>query len=498
MTWKKIKYMLLNLLIHIYYYVWNNIRESLREERWRLRRQGIYYYPDMIYAPEVLYDPKIPGKINIQFIEINWGRVLKWSIIYLIDSIKEYTVWENLILLAIYTSLFMSIYNIFCTIFNFFKAFLLKWQILKAIFGKPKYLDKTFFEENLTYKIYIYNLQEFLIELIWKFLNGLLIVVPILLIIAYSTLLERKILSSIQKWRGPNKVGVKGSVQPLVDGIKLIIKEIIVPVQSENKIFVLASMWSIFCMLLLWFIVPTSDFGGVISLDYELLGIFCISILGSISILLAGWASNSKYSFLGGVWAGAQMISYELVLGLIVLIVMISTTSTQIIDIVDFQWQHGWLFFYLPIETVIFLIIIVAETNRAPFDFAEAESELVSGYNTEYSGLPFAFFFIAEYGNILFMSLLSVLFFFGGWSVPTFLPFESDNFMVGSILLFLKTYFVYFYFLWLRGSLPRYWYDQLMGLCWKSLLPLVLVLLMVWILTFLDLSIFETFFIFKN
>lgn len=171
------------------------------------------------------------------------------------------------------------------------------------------------------------------------------------------------------------------------------------------------------------------------------------------------------------------MISYELILGLIVLIVMAVTSSTQIIDIVNFQKQHGWLFFYLPVETAIFLIIIVAETNRAPFDFAEAESELVSGYNTEYSGLPFAFFFIAEYGNILFMSLLAVLFFFGGWSIPSFIPVETDNFFFGSFFLFLKTYFVYFYFLWLRGALPRYRYDQLMGLCWKTLLPITLVIL---------------------
>lgn len=481
--------MLLELFIHVFYYLWNNMREVLREERWRLRRQGIYYYPDMIYAPEILYDPKIPGKINVEFYELNWGWVAKRAIIYLIDSIKEYTLLENLTLFTVYISFFTTIYNIYLTIKNFVDAFFLKKQLLITMFGNHYRNNKyQFFEksDNLLYKFYIYNLEDFLINLIWKVLNGLLIIVPILLIVAYSTLLEWKALSSIQKWWGPNKVGIKGAAQPLVDGIKLILKEIIVPVQSENKIFVLASMWSIFCMLLLWFIVPTSDFGGVIELDYELLGIFCVSILGSISILLAGWSSNSKYSFLGGVRAGAQMISYELVLGLIVLIIMTVTASTQIIDIVDFQRQNGWLFFYLPIETIIFLIIIVAETNRAPFDFAEAESELVSGYNTEYSGLPFAFFFIAEYGNILFMSLLSVLFFFGGWSIPSFFPINPNNFFFGSLFLFFKTYCVYFYFLWLWGALPRYRYDQLMGLCWKILLPLVLVLLILWILTYFE------------
>ena len=199
-------------------------------------------------------------------------------------------------------------------------------------------------------------------------------------------------------------------------------------------------------MLMLWFVVPTSPYGNIISLNYEILSLFCISVLGSISILLAGWSSNSKYAFLGGVRAGAQMISYELVLGLIILIVMSSTGSTQIIDIVAFQKENGPLFLYLPLETILFLIIIVAETNRAPFDFAEAESELVSGYNTEYSGLPFAFFFIAEYGNILFMSLLTSLLFFGGWNHITFFGYIDYNFLLGTIFLFSKTVLVYFFF----------------------------------------------------
>jgi NADH:ubiquinone oxidoreductase subunit H len=227
-------------------------------------------------------------------------------------------------------------------------------------------------------------------------------------------------------------------------------------------------------MLLLWFIIPTSKFGNIIQLNYELLALFCVSILGSISILLAGWSSNSKYAFLGGVRAGAQMISYDLVLGLVALIVMTVTGSTQIIDIVEFQKLHGPLFLYLPLETSLFLILIVAETNRAPFDFAEAESELVSGYNTEYSGLPFAFFFIAEYGNILYMSLLTSLLFFGGWSIE-FLPVSyHDNFFLESFVLFTKTVLIYFFFLWLRAALPRYRYDQLMSLCWKVFLPIAL------------------------
>ncbi len=326
---------------------------------------------------------------------------------------------------------------------------------------------------------------------IWKIITGILIIVPILLIIAYSTLLEWKVLASVQKWWGPNKVGIKGSAQPLIDGVKLIIKEIVIPVQSENWIFILASQWSIVFMILLWFVVPTSPYGSVLQFDYEILVLFCISVLGSISILLAGWSSNSKYAFLGGVWAGAQMISYELVLGIIVLIVMLVTSSTQIIDVVNFQINYGSLFWYLPLETALFLILIVAETNRAPFDFAEAESELVSGYNTEYSGLPFAFFFIAEYGNILYMSLLTVLFFFGGWSV-NFLPdFLQSNFLFTSLFLFFKTYLIYFFFLWLWSALPRFRYDQLMSLCWKVFLPLTLVCLVLWITVYMTIDTHE-------
>lgn len=228
-------------------------------------------------------------------------------------------------------------------------------------------------------------------------------------------------------------------------------------------------------MLLLWFVIPTSKYGNIIQFNYELLALFCISVLGSISILLAGWSSNSKYAFLGGVRAGAQMISYELVLGLLVLIIMTVTSSTQIIDIVEFQDLNGPLFLYLPLETTLFLILIVAETNRAPFDFAEAESELVSGYNTEYSGLPFAFFFIAEYGNILYMSLLTSLLFFGGWSTNLIFVTLDENFFLESFILFTKTTLIYFFFLWLRAALPRYRYDQLMTLCWKVFLPVVLV-----------------------
>jgi NADH-quinone oxidoreductase subunit H len=241
----------------------------------------------------------------------------------------------------------------------------------------------------------------------------------------------------------------------------------------------LSSMWAIFFMLLLWLVIPTSKHGNFIQFNYEILFLYCITVLGSISILLAGWSSNSKYAFLGAVRAGAQMLSYDLVMGIIILIVVGVTHSTQLIDIVNFQAKNGPLVLYLPMEAVLFMILIIAETNRAPFDFAEAESELVSGYNTEYSGLPFAFFFIAEYGNMLYMSLLTVLLFFGGWST-TFLPETLQiNPYAEALVLSIKTILLFYLFIWLRAALPRFRYDQLMNVCWKIFLPLALTSLVV-------------------
>lgn len=390
-------------------------------------------------------------------------------------------------IIIIFFLIYIIIYNIYFSIQTFYLANKLREQILiTSGFLKDDILASCFFLENISE---LYDLKNLLIVfsiILWKIVFSLLMLIPILLMVAYSTVLEWKVLSSAQRRWGPNKVGIKGSAQPLIDGIKLILKEIIIPVQSENWIFLLSSMWSIFFMFLVWFIVPTSRYGNIIQFNYELLALFCVSILGSISILLAGWSSNSKYAFLGGVRAGAQMISYDLVLGLVALIVMTITSTTQITEIVEFQEIYGPLCFFIPVETGLFMILIVAETNWAPFDFAEAESELVSGYNTEYSGLPFAFFFIAEYGNILYMSLLTSLLFFGGWST-SFLPDEyQEIFFIESLLLFIKTVLIYFFFLWLWAALPRFRYDQLMSLCWKVFLPFALISLVIRVLTYIS------------
>ena len=465
------------------------LQKAVCDERLRLKWAGVYTYHDDIYYTKWIFDKERRGFINFRVTKINWLRVFKQVLLVLWEKYKAFSLKEHLCLFIVFGSFYLVIFNIWNTIKLSYTAYLLKITMLEEM-NVPKqfWFDPSIFLKEMESLYLLREAQIFFTSLVWKALFGILMILPVLLIIAYSTLLEWKVLSAAQRRRGPNWVGVKGSTQPLIDGVKLILKEIIIPVQSENKIFVMSSIWSIFFMLLLWFVVPTSRYGNIIQFNYELLALFCISVLGSISILLAGWSSNSKYAFLGGVWAGAQMISYELVMGLIVLIVMTVTSTTQILEIVEFQRIHGPLFIYLPLEAGLFLILIVAETNWAPFDFAEAESELVSGYNTEYSGLPFAFFFIAEYGNILYMSLLTVLLFFGGWNT-NFVPFvEFDSFYLESFVLFFKTVLVYFFFLWLWAALPRYWYDQLMAVCWKIFLPVVLISLVIWILMFINLT----------
>lgn len=481
--------MIFNALIHLYKHLRFIVQEAIWDERLRLRWAGIFTYPHRIYDTKWIFDRQRPGFVNLRVTEINWLRVFKWVIIVLWEEYKALTPKEHAFFFIVLGSIYLIIVNMCDTVKLFYTAYWFKITMLEEMNVPKKFwFDPSIFLKQMESLYFLHEAQVFITSLFWKALFGILMILPVLLIIAYSTLLERKVLSAAQRRRGPNRVGVKGSTQPLIDGIKLILKEIIIPVQSENKIFVLSSIWSIFFMLLLWFVVPTSRYGNIIQFNYELLALFCISVLGSISILLAGWSSNSKYAFLGGVRAGAQMISYELVMGLIVLIVMTVTSTTQILDIVEFQRLHGPLFIYLPLEAGLFLILIVAETNRAPFDFAEAESELVSGYNTEYSGLPFAFFFIAEYGNILYMSLLTVLLFFGGWNT-NFIPFiEIDSFYFESFILFFKTILVYFFFLWLWAALPRYRYDQLMAVCWKIFLPVVLISLVIRILMFINLT----------
>jgi len=284
-------------------------------------------------------------------------------------------------------------------------------------------------------------------------------VIPVLLSVAFLTLLERKILAAVHKRLGPNFVGFDGVLQPIADGLKLLLKEIILPLTSSRLLFSLAPIFSFFLSLSNWAVMSlNSDYGSFSDLNLGVLYIFMISSLSVYALILAGWSSNSRYALLGGLRAAAQMISYEVSIGLIILNVVLCVGSLNLSEIVFFQ-RHVYLIFPLLPMFLIFFISSLAETNRSPFDLPEAEGELVAGYNVEYSSISFALFFLAEYGNIIFMSFFSVILFFGGW-------------VHGGIFLVFKVMMVIFFFVWIRAAFPRYRYDQLMQLGWKLFLPL--------------------------
>jgi NADH-quinone oxidoreductase subunit H len=303
---------------------------------------------------------------------------------------------------------------------------------------------------------------------------------PILLIVALFTLLERKILASIQRRRGPNVVGIFGYLQPIADALKLIMKETIIPGLSNLVLFVLAPVSIFMFSLLNWSILPL-NYGVVLAdINVGLLFLFSVSSLGVYSIIISGWASNSKYAFLGALRSSAQFISYEVSIGIITMVVLLNVSSLNLTEIVLFQ-NNLWLIFPLFFSFVLFFIAALAETNRVPFDLPEAESELVSGYNVEYAATTFVLFFLAEYSNILIMSILIVIFFFGGW-FP--MPFGFLNISVlflipGWFYMILKVCFIVYLFILVRATLPRYRYDQLMTIGWKVLLPISLAYLFI-------------------
>jgi len=245
-------------------------------------------------------------------------------------------------------------------------------------------------------------------------LNFLLVIISVLITIAFFTLLERKTMSSIQRRRGPNIAGLFGLLQPIADGLKLLLKELILPSSANLFLFLSAPLFTFFCTLLIWFTIPVQE--GYISIVFPLstLFILAISSLSVHGIIFSGWSSNSKYAFLGGIRSGSQMISYELSMGATFSAIILISGSFSLTDIVNMQ-EHIWFLFPLFPFWILFLIISLAETNRTPFDLPEAEAELVAGYNVEYSAIAFALFFLAEYGNMIIMSSLSVLFFWGGW-----------------------------------------------------------------------------------
>jgi len=297
-------------------------------------------------------------------------------------------------------------------------------------------------------------------------LKSLAIILPILIAVAYLTLLERKVMASMQQRRGPNVVGFFGLLQPFADGLKLLIKETILPSSANTFIFIFAPVFSFFLSLLAWCIIPFDYDSVFLDFNIGVLLIFSISSLGVYGVILAGWSSNSKYSFLGGLRSAAQMISYEVSIGLLIMPVLICSGSLNLSIIIESQKE---IFYFLPLFPVfiMFFISALAETNRAPFDLPEAEAELVSGFNTEYSAMSFALFFLGEYSNIILICSITNIFFFGGW-IPCF--FFLD-FIPGSFWFGLKTTFLLFVFIWVRAAFPRFRYDQLMRLGWKIFLP---------------------------
>ena len=304
----------------------------------------------------------------------------------------------------------------------------------------------------------------------------LMVVVPLFLIVAYVTYSERKIIGFMQSRMGPTRVGPSGLLQPIADVLKLVSKEIIIPTNANKGIFLTAPMLMLVPSLLVWAVIPLSEFFIISNINAGLLFILALTSLSVYGVILAGWASNSKYAFLGSMRSAAQIIAYEIAMGFALVGVLMLSGSLNLQVIIQEQSGSILNWFWIPLFPLflIYFIAGVAETNRAPFDVSEGESEIVAGFHVEYSGMAFAMFFLAEYMNLILISVLSSIIFFGGWLSPfqgTFLD-AYFSFVPGFVWLSLKTLIFIFIFLWLRATLPRYRYDQIMRLGWKVFLPI--------------------------
>ncbi|HYM32958.1 MAG TPA: NADH-quinone oxidoreductase subunit NuoH [Candidatus Cybelea sp.] len=296
----------------------------------------------------------------------------------------------------------------------------------------------------------------------------LLVVVPLLLAVAFLTLAERKVMAAMQLRRGPNVVGPFGLLQPFADGLKMFVKETIIPSGANKVVFVIAPMLTFILSLVAWSVIPFDDGMVLANINVGILYLFAISSLGVYGIVMAGWASNSRYAFLGALRSAAQMVSYEVAMGFVIITVLLCAGSLNLSDIVKAQ-QHVWFFLPLFPMFVIFFVSALAETNRHPFDLPEAEAELVGGYQVEYSAMTFALFMLGEYANMIVMSASTTVLFLGGWLPPFHVaPF---TWIPGPLWLIGKICVLLFVFIWVRATLPRYRYDQLMRLGWKVFLP---------------------------
>ncbi|MGC6484248.1 MAG: NADH-quinone oxidoreductase subunit NuoH [Candidatus Puniceispirillales bacterium] len=309
------------------------------------------------------------------------------------------------------------------------------------------------------------------INLLWIVAQIFAVIVPLLIAVAYLTLAERRVIGLMQLRKGPNVVGPFGLFQPFADALKLLSKETILPSGASKVVFVIAPMLTFILSLVAWAVIPFGEGMVIADVNVGILYLFAISSLGVYGVIMAGWSSNSKYPFLGAMRSAAQMISYEVSLGLVIITVIIAAGSLNLTEIVEAQ-RGLWFFIPLFPMFVIFFISTLAETNRAPFDLPEGESELVAGYFVEYSSMSFALFFLGEYANMILMSGMTVTLFLGGWLPP--FDIAPLNWIPGPIWFALKVALVLFVFLWVRATTPRYRYDQLMRLGWKVFLPFTL------------------------
>ncbi len=303
----------------------------------------------------------------------------------------------------------------------------------------------------------------------------LAIIVPVLILVAFLTLAERKVIAAIQLRKGPNVVGPFGLLQPFADGLKLVLKETIIPAGANRGVFIIAPIITFLLSLVAWAVIPFNPGVVVADINVGILYLFAISSLGVYGIIMAGWASNSKYAFLGALRSAAQMVSYEVSIGFVMITVLLCVGSLNLSQIVLAQKGGFWHWYCLPLFPmfIIFFVSALAETNRSPFDLPEGESEIVAGYFVEYSAMAFALFFLGEYSAMILMSGMTSILFLGGWMSPfDFAPF---TWVPGPVWFAAKIAFCLFVFLWVRATLPRYRYDQLMRLGWKVFLPFSLI-----------------------
>lgn len=316
---------------------------------------------------------------------------------------------------------------------------------------------------------------EWLLVFTWILWKIIAIVLPLLGAVAYFTYAERKLIGYMQDRVGPNRVGPKGWLQPIADAVKLMFKEIIIPSKSNKYLFLGAPLLSLAPALAAWAVMPFTDEMVLADIDASLLFVLALSSMGVYGIIIAGWASNSKYAFLGAMRSAAQIVSYEIAMGFALVGVLMVAGSLNLREIVLAQAGGFWQWYWLPLFPLFLVYFIsgVAETNRAPFDVAEGESEIVAGFHVEYSGMAFAVFFLAEYANMILIAALTTLLFLGGWQ-PIF-EFAPFDWIPPFFWFFGKTAFIAFFFLWFRATFPRYRYDQIMRLGWKILIPVTLV-----------------------